>query len=99
MSKDDIAAAVGEHGINDRTNTLTGLILALAAKYGLPALCCAWLFYVIWCKDQQIFAMVEKVTAALVESNHARAEDITAKKEQAEAIQKLADAVNGLPRK
>lgn len=96
MSKDDIAAAVGEHGINDRTNTITGFLLALAAKYGLPALCCAWLFYVIWCKDQQIFSMVEKVTAALVESNHARADETNAKKEQADALKELADAVRAI---
>jgi hypothetical protein len=79
--------------LNELPNKSTmGLILGMAIKYGLPSVCCIWLFYVIWCKDQIIYQMSKDVTTALVESNHTRDEGNA-------AISRLAAAVDNLARK
>ncbi len=88
MSADEIARKLNET-TEERPSGVWGLILAIALKYGLPSLTCIWLFYVIWCKDIQIFKMAQDTTTALVESNHARSE-------QTAAIKELAEAVKGL---
>jgi len=91
MSSTELASTLNEEQLEKKTTGVVGLILGVAIKYGLPSVCCAWLFYVIWTKDLIIYNMTREVTAALVESNHARGE-------QATAIRELADAVKGINR-
>lgn len=76
--------------MESKTEGVWGLILGIGIKYGLPSLTCIYLFYVIDCKDRIIYATVEKVTAALTESNNAG-------REQAAAMSRVADALNRLP--
>jgi hypothetical protein len=67
MSHEEIAAS-----LNEVPNKSTvGLMLGMAIKYGLPSICCVWLFFVIKCKDDQIFTMAKDTTAALVQNNSA----------------------------
>lgn len=89
MSKEELAGQINEENLGNRTNSVWGLLAALAVKYGLPSLCCAYLFYVVSEKDQIIYTMAKDTTAALVSST-------AATKDNSEAINNLATAVNGL---
>lgn len=91
MSTDEVASRLNEN--SPPPSGLWGFLLGLAIKYGLPSLTCVWLFYVIWCKDQIIYEQSTQVTAALVESNHARDAQTAAIEKQATATQNLAQAV------
>jgi hypothetical protein len=71
MSKDQIADAINETKIGEKTSTLLGLVLAIGAKYGLPSLVCIWLFYVIYQKDLQLYSITKETTAALVDNSNA----------------------------
>lgn len=84
MSTEELGKQINEVSLEQRTKGFLGLVAALGIKYGLPALCCIYLFYVIERKDQQIFMLTEKVTAALIENNH--------------ALRDVADAVKDLNR-
>lgn len=96
MSSKQIAQKLNEEQMGDKTTGVVGLIVGIAIKYGLPSVCCIWLFYVIWCKDQVILNMTEKVTTALVESSHSRSEQAAAAQAQANALRELSDAVKDL---
>ena len=71
MSTKDVGEQINEVSLEQRTKGFFGLLAALTIKYGLPSMLCIYLLYVIERKDQQIFALTEKVTGALVENNHA----------------------------
>lgn len=93
MGHEEVAANLGEIP----NKSIPSLLIGMAIKYGLPSVCCIWLFYVIWCKDQQIFSMAKDVTTALTqstiaiaESNRYRSEDTQAKERLAAAVDKLA---------
>ena len=86
MSSQEVAEQLNESKLEGRTSGLVGLIVGVAIKYGLPSICCAWLFYVIWTKDLIIYNLTREVTAALVESNQVG-------RENAQAIHDLADSL------
>ena len=86
MSSQEVANQLNESQLEKRTNGLFGLIIGVALKYGLPSICCAWLFYVIWQKDLIIYNLAREVTTALVESNQVG-------RDNAHAIQELADSM------
>ena len=84
MSTEELGRQVNESALEQRSSGILGFLAAMGIKYGLPSLCCIYLFYVIERKDQQIFMLNEKVTAALIENNR--------------ALRDVADAVKGLER-
>jgi hypothetical protein len=88
MSTEEVAAKLNEVP----NKSVTGLVLGMAIKYGLPSVCCIYLFSVIDQKDKIIADMLQKTTAALVESN-------LAKRDSNDAIKQLAQAVNELSRR
>jgi hypothetical protein len=86
MSKDQVAEVIGEERLAEKTNGLFGLLLAIGAKYGLPSICCIWLFMVIHNKDLIIYGMAKDVTAALVEKNVRDREVVEALRELSNSI-------------
>ena len=70
MSTEQLGELIGEQkAAGNATNVIT-FILAIAAKFGLPSLLCAYLLFSINKKDDQIASMTEKVTIALTNSNN-----------------------------
>ena len=87
MSSEEVGRQLGEVQLESKTQGLIGLLVGIGLKYGLPSLTCIYLFYVIDCKDRIIYAMMERTTSALVESTNAG-------RDQAAAMNRLADALN-----
>lgn len=87
MSTEELGRKLGEQDLESKTQGFWGLLLGIGIKYGLPSLTCIYLFYVIQLKDQILYSTIEKVTAALVESNNSNRENAT-------AMNRLADAIN-----
>lgn len=94
MSTDQLAAHLNEVP----NKSTTGLIMGMAIKYGLPSVCCIWLFYVIWCKDQQIFSMAKETTMALAQSSSAQVQIAGAQERQNEAMHDLSKSIDNLSR-
>lgn len=74
MSTEELGTALNEPKLAEAApNTAWGtlnFLLGLTAKYGFATLACCYLFWVIKCKDDQIYALAMKSTEALIESNH-----------------------------
>lgn len=70
MSKEELGESLNEPKMASGASSMANFILGLSVKYGLPSILCIYLLYSINQKDKQIYAQAERVTTALMESNH-----------------------------
>lgn len=89
MSKEELGETLNEPKMASGASSMANFILGLSVKYGLPSILCIYLLYSINQKDKQIYAQGERVTTALIESNHTVGELGDQIKELSEAIRQI----------